>query len=478
MVKRSLFSRLLAVPSLMLSALREAPAEQHKTVDFGELEKSLLQALKKTKTPGAAVAVVSGDNLIFAKGYGVSNVETGTPVTPDMLFRIGSLTKMITAAVLVSLAEEGKLSLFEPIGKYVEGLSPKLASVTAHQLLSHTSGLKDDFSHYGPHDESALISAIRCYPDSYFLASPGQVFSYSGLGYAVAGVVIEAVAGKPYSHYVVERILEPLGMNRSTFHPTLAMTYPFSQGHIVEASQPPSVVRPYDDTSARWPSGFLFSSVNELARFAIAFMNGGCLEGKQVLSPAVIAMLSTPQSGAIECNSAKYGYGLSIRDERGVHIVEHGGGRRGFCSHLLMVPEHRFAVIVLANQLQAGRVLNAAVEKAMKLLLPLEPELAATPKSTLPVTQQELDDYVGTYENPEVNATVVENREIKRKGNQLFYKVRDRELPMTFIGKDRLVITQLFTPRQEFVLSRGTDGNVAYLHFNSRAWKKLNPQKS
>jgi CubicO group peptidase (beta-lactamase class C family) len=469
MSERSPFFRLL-------STLLPANTSQPKTVDFGELETSVQKALQKTKTPGAAVAIVSGDNVIFAKGFGISNVETGTPVTADMLFRIGSLTKMITATVLVSLAEEGKLSLSTPIGEYVEGLSPTLASVTAHQLLSHTSGLKDDFSHYGPHDESALIDAVRRYPDSYFLAQPGEFFSYSGLGYAVAGVVIEAVGEKPYSQQVVERVLEPLGMKRSTFHPTLAMTYPFSQGHIVSKSEPPTVVRPYDDTSARWPSGFLFSSVNELARFAIAFINGGRIEGKQVLEPAVIARLSTPQSDRIDLDSVKYGYGLSLRNEHGLGIVEHGGGRRGFCSHLLMVPEHRFAIIVLANQLQAWRVLHTAVNKAMKRLLPLQPRSKSKPKTPFPIGQAQLEDYVGTYENAFLNSTATENREIFRKCSRLFCKVGDRELPMTFVGEDRWAIAQPFTRKQEFVFSRDGDRKIAYLHFDSRAWKRSTQQ--
>ena len=448
--------------------------EQSKIVDFSELEKIVLQALEQTKTPGATVAIVSGDNVIFVKGFGVSNVETGAPVTPDMLFRIGSLTKMFTAAVLVSLAEEGKLSLSEPIGKYVNGLSPKLASVTAHQLLSHTSGLKDDFSHYGPHDESALINAVRHYPDSYFLAQPGQLFSYSGLGYAVAGAVIEAIGEKPYSQQVVERVLEPMGMHRSTFHPTLAMTYPFSQGHIVSEGETPTVVRPYDDTAARWPSGFLFSSVNELARFSIAFMNSGWISGNPVLSPAVIAKMSTPQ--AVQPDGVQYGYGLGMGDERGVHTVQHNGARRGFCSYLLMAPEHRFAVIALANQLEAVRVLAAAAGEAMKLRLPLSPELGAKPTPALPLSQTALEDYVGAYEKPDVNATDTENAEIFRKGNQLFYKVGDSESPIVFIGEDSFVIEQPSTERPKFVISRGADGKVAYIHFSSRAWKKMNAQ--
>ncbi len=137
-----------------------------------------------------------------------------------------------------------------------------------------------------------------------------------------------------------------------------------------------------------------------------------------------------------------------------------------------MVPEHRFAVIVLANQLQAWRILDTAVNKAMKLLLPLQPRSKSKPKTPFPIDQAQLDDYIGTYDNAFLNSTATENREIFRKGNRLFCKFRDRELPMTFVGEDRLAIEQPFTRKQEFVFSRDGDGKIAYLHFDSRAWKR------
>jgi CubicO group peptidase (beta-lactamase class C family) len=155
--------------------------------------------MAETNTPGAGVGIVSGDRLVFAKGFGVSSVETGAPVTPDMLFRLGSTTKMFTAAALVTLAEEGKLKLDEPLGKYAKGLSPKIASLTAHQLLTHTAGLKDDAPMFGRHDDEALAETVRALNGDFLFAAPGRVFSYSNPGYWLAGYLIEAVGGKPYA---------------------------------------------------------------------------------------------------------------------------------------------------------------------------------------------------------------------------------------------------------------------------------------
>jgi CubicO group peptidase (beta-lactamase class C family) len=142
-------------------------AQQSQT-NFAPLEKAALDELRETNTPGAAVAVVSGDRIVYVKGLGLSNVETGTPVAPEMLFRTGSVGKMFTAALLTSLAEEGKIKLDEPIGKYVRGLSPKLSQVTFQQLLSGTAGLIDGEPLYGPQDESALAKTVRSWNDDIF----------------------------------------------------------------------------------------------------------------------------------------------------------------------------------------------------------------------------------------------------------------------------------------------------------------------
>ena len=195
---------------------------QESQKDFARLEKAALDELHESNTPGAAVAVVSGDRIVYVKGLGVSNVETGTPVEPEMLFRTGSVGKMFTAALLTSLAEEGKIKLDEPIGKYVRGLSPKLSQVTSHQMLSGTAGLIDGEPLYGPQDESALAKTVRSWNDDIFFLEPGRLYSYSNLGFIIAGMVAEEIGGKRYADLMSECIFAPLGMKSTTFRPTMA----------------------------------------------------------------------------------------------------------------------------------------------------------------------------------------------------------------------------------------------------------------
>jgi CubicO group peptidase (beta-lactamase class C family) len=460
-------SRRSLLAPVLLVCFSFAQQPQQSKPDFGELEKVALAELAETNTPGAAVGVVSGDRLIFAKGFGVSNVETGAPVTPDMLFRLGSTTKMFTAAAVVTLAEEGKLKMDEPIGKHAKGLSPKIAGLTAHQLLSHTAGLKDDAQMFGRHDDEALADTVRALKDDFLFATPGRIYSYSNPGYWLSGYLIEAVSGKPYADALDERIFKPLGMQSTTLRPTMAMTRPLAQGHNVSGRDKPTVVRPFADNAGNWPAGSIFSSVNDLSRFVIAFMNGGQIEGKQVLTPSLIKQLSSPHADQ-PGSEWKYGYGLGIGKYRGVRVVDHLGGRSGYGSMISMAPDHRFALIILVNR--SGGSLFKTAEKAMELMLPLEARVESKP-TPVAMTDVEMAGYIGVYGDQP-------NRiEISVKDGKLFIKGMGRESQVIKIGASRFsMMLPDASQGVEFTLVPGADGKTEFLFLGGRGRRKVQSQ--
>jgi CubicO group peptidase (beta-lactamase class C family) len=433
-------------------------------IDFSSLERVILAELSETNTPGAALGIVSGDRVIFAKGFGVADVETGAPVTPDMLFRLGSTTKMFTAAALVKLVEEGKLKLDEPIARYAKGLSPAIGRLTPAQLLSHTAGLKDDAVMFGKHDDAELGETVRALKDDFLFAAPGRIFSYSNPGYWLAGYVIEEVSGRAYADQMSESLFKPLGMQRTTLRPTMAMTFPLSQGHEGTGKEKPKVIRPFADNTGNWPAGSMFSSVNDLARFVIAFMNNGMLEGKQVLSQSLIAELSTPRT-EVPGTDSKYGFGLSIGPLRGVHLLQHGGSRSGFGSLIRMAPEQRIAVIVLINR--TGGTLNKTAEKAMELMLPLEAEKQAKPEPRT-MTEAEMTRYSGVYGD-------APNRiEIMLRQGRLYLKRGSQEGLVKKIGDSRFsAMIQGEAAPLEFAIVTGPDGKAEFLQMGMRAMKKV-----
>jgi CubicO group peptidase (beta-lactamase class C family) len=452
---------LLLLPPLSAFARRQK-------VDFGDLEKVALAELQETGTPGAAIAVISGDRVIFAKGFGVANVETQAPVTPYTLFQIGSITKTFTAAALLCLSAEGKLALDKPIGHYVKGLSPKLSQVTSQQLLSHTAGLKDEPDEYGTHDESALAEYVRSWKDDYCLLEPQQCFSYSNSGIALAGLVLQEVGGKPYAEQMNERLFTPLQMSRTTFRPTMAMTYPLAMGHRSQRGEPPVVVRPLADDTRLWPAGNLFTNLDDFSRFVIAFLNEGKIAGRQVLPPSLIAQMTAPRVEVpVFVPATHYGYCLFMNRQRGVNRVWHDGSMPGFFASMMMVPQQRFAVIMLTNK--EGWGLSKTQEKAMEMLLPLTPKELRKSQTTQALSAAEMSRYAGTYSNP--------NRwqiEVVVKDGGLFIKEFGLQLPLTRIGEQRFSFALPGRPEPEEIVFRlGADDQPVTLHQYVWAFKRL-----
>jgi beta-lactamase family protein len=195
-------------------------------------------------------------------------------------------------------------------------------------------------------------------------------------------------------------------------------------------------------------------------------MNGGQLEGKQVLAPAVIAKLSTPQVNIPSDPAAKYAYGLMVSSYRGVRIVEHGGSRSGYGSVIKMSPEHRFAVIVLGNR--TGVALNKTAEKAMELMLPLRPKEAGPSKQDIQMTATEMANYVGRYGQREVGF------EIFVRDGKLFLKQGTNEQAVTKVGENRFTaVASGSSNPMTFVLIPGADGKIEYFHAGLRAAKRM-----
>jgi CubicO group peptidase (beta-lactamase class C family)/imidazolonepropionase-like amidohydrolase len=440
--------------------------------DFAALDSVAMAELKERGTPGAAVAVIKDGQVIYAKGYGVASIETGNPVTPEMLFRLGSTTKMLTAAALVTLAERGKIKLDEPLGNRIKGLHPALARVTAHQLLSQSAGMRDFAATVVSNDDAALGQQVRAWSEDVFFTEPGRIYSYASPGYWFAGFVAEELGGNPYADVMDELLFKPLGMSRTTLRPAVAMTYPSVMGHRVvrpgtgqgqgqgQGQLKAEVIRPAFNNVAMWPGGSVYSNVSELARFVIAMMDGGRLGGTQVLSPLAVEKLPAPHVALPGAPDVHYGYGLLSYRERGVRVVSHGGASTGYGSTIQLVPEHRFAVIVLTNS--SGETLPQTRDKAMELLLSLtspEPETSPVPQS---LSEAELRGYTGIYSH------APRNWEVFMKEGKLFLRHEGAEQSLTNVGQH----TFSYGARR-LVFVPGADGEAQHIFMGLYAARKV-----
>ena len=445
---------------VIFAVLTFAAAAEVRQLDPALVQRVALEELQASKTPGAAVAVVLGDQVVFSHGYGLASVDTGAPLTPDMLFRLGSTTKMFTASAVVGLALEGKLDLNAPVSRYISGLDPTIGQLTANQLLSHTSGLHDEAPMFGSHDDAALGNGIHAWKADFLFAPPGRIYSYSNPGYWLAGYLAETVNGKPYADVIAERIFAPLGMQRSTLRPAMAMTWPLAQGHEIRDGHP-AVIRPAADNASGWPAGSIFSSALELSRFVIAFMNDGRLDGRQVLPQKLIAIMSSPHA-EIPGGDQHYGYGFELSASRGVHWVEHGGSRAGYGSTIRMVPDRKFAVIIVANR--SGSGMPKLADAISEAVLALDPKSEREPAAH-PLTTEELHRCAGAY----VNGT--SKVELEPDGGALKASIDGTFERITRAG-DKFLLGD--GQPSKLVLVPDSNGRIEFVFVNGRAFRRAN----
>ena len=323
--------------------------------------------------------------------------------------------------------------------------------------------MTNEAANTGPHDDAALGARVRAWGGEHIFGPAGDVYSYTGPGYWLAGYAIEQAASGWYADVVAARVLAPIGMTRSTFRPTAAMTWPLALDHRV-GQDGATIIRPYPDDASTWPSGSLFSSARELARFAIALMHDGRIDARQAIPVAAVRMLTTRQPSA-PGNECGYNYGLAdcLRDS--VRTLSHYGFRVGSGAVFTVAPEQRFAVIILANR--NGGIFGRTERMAMELMLPLRPSGEATPRPVA-LTAGARRRFAGTY---------VSGRDTLRllaRGDSLFYRYGSAEQPAVGDARDStaLLILDAGTPAQRVSLVRGRSGQHFYLHDGLNAYRR------
>ena len=322
------------------------------------VERFVVEQLAAWEVPGCAVAAVRGGRVELAGGWGLRDTAAGLPVTQDTLFAIGSTTKAFTATTVGALVDEGLLEWDRPLRDYVPGVrlhDPFVSDrLTIVDLLSHRSGLpRHDLTWIGQPGRSRaeIVRSLRFLPLSRDLR---QEYQYCNLGYLVAGHVVEALSGVRWEDFARGRLLEPLGMRRTNLSVAEmladadhAAAYTRRGGAIAEVPQRP--------LPAMAPAGAINSSAADMARWLLAQLAGGELDGATVMSPAtakrqLMPHMLTPDAGDMP-GLTQYGYGLgwSIGRYRDHRIALHAGGIDGFTTYCVLLPDDDAGVVVLTN---------------------------------------------------------------------------------------------------------------------------------
>ncbi|HKO96525.1 MAG TPA: serine hydrolase domain-containing protein [Pyrinomonadaceae bacterium] len=285
-----------------------------------------------------AILVAEHGKPLISKAYGLANAEHKVPNTTKTKFGIGSVTKQFTASAIMMLQDRGKLSVSDPIDKYLDDIPDQWKGITIHQLLSHTSGLMHSWA-LPEFEKTIRIPAtpeqtLAKFKGQPLVFKPGEGFRYSGLGYFILARVIEKVSGSTYDAFLKENIFVPLGMSDTgSDHPApvianRASGYVFSKGHLENA---PTMYMPIFSGG-----GNLYSTVEDLFRWDQA------LYSTKVVSKKSFATMTTPVRN-------HYGYGWEMSEGLGHRVMAHGGSLPGFTSFIARYVDDQVTIIVLSN---------------------------------------------------------------------------------------------------------------------------------
>lgn len=369
---------------------------------MSKLEGFVHEQMERWKVPGVSIGIFDGDDVEFA-GFGIANIETGQPVAPETLFQIGSISKIFTATLAMTLVDEGLLDLDVPIVTYVPELAMADANarerITARHLLTHTSGFYGDrFDDQGT-GEDALEKAVRAFGDLPQQTAPGELYTYCNAGIDLVGRAIENLLGQTFESAMRERVFDKLGLERSTYFAAEAIRHAVAVGHEIGGEDGQTVSDPWPIPRRSNPAGGVTSNVPELIRFAVMHLRNGALGDQRVISERSATEMRTIQAKADYTHDR--GLAWSIHPVGDLMAVEHGGATNGFMARLILIPEKNFAIAVLTNGEKGSSLHSAVTNKVIEDRFGAKNSLQ---RVTLPAAQ--LEAFTGAYHNNLGDATI------------------------------------------------------------------------
>jgi CubicO group peptidase (beta-lactamase class C family) len=338
-------------------------------------------------SPGATVLIAQDDKIIYRKAFGMANLELNVPMKPENVFQLASITKQFTSVSILMLVEQGKLSLQDPLSKFIADY-PRGNEITIHHLLNHTSGIKSftnlpDFRAKTRLDMTPdeIISSFKNLPLEF---NPGEKYEYSNSGYFLLGYIIEKLSGMSYEDFIQKNIFDKLGMKYSYYSnsykiiPNRANGYQLYEGNFENAE--------YMSSTIPYASGALMSTVDDM------FLWNKAIHSNMLISESSKKAAFTNYTLANGKNS-NYGYGWYVNEIANITTIEHPGGMNGFTTSGIYIPEKNVYSIVLSN-LDDGRGAEHLNIKAVSALL----GNSITEKAAVNIPEKELKKWVGAYQ--------------------------------------------------------------------------------
>ena len=338
-----------------------APAPLH-YAEVVEEARTLVRAdIAERGYPGMAIAVSVDGETVWSEGFGHADLEHRIPMSPSVKFRVGSISKSITAAAVASLVEDGRLDLDAPVQQYVPSFPEKAHPITTRQLGGHLGGIR----HYQGNENfirdpyETVVDGLSIFADDPLLHEPGTAFSYTSHGFNLISAVVEGAVKQPFLDYMREAVFRPLGM-RATVADFVTPIIPGRTRYYVRDEEGRVVNAPFVNNSYKWAGGGFLSTTEDVLRFANAHLDDG------FLSKSSRELLFTEQRTR-DGEGVGYGFGWFIRTrDDGRRLLSHSGGSVGGTSLMVMEPETRVVVVGLINLTGAN---NGVVREVLDLFI-------------------------------------------------------------------------------------------------------------
>lgn len=360
-------------------------------IDLDAIRSTLTQLAQRELDSGVAsisIALVKDGEVVLTDAWGYANNFTKAEATPETLYCTGSTFKAVTATAILQLAEQGKLSLDDPANDHLgehQITADTDNRVTIRHLLDHTSGLSAGAATEDIWSRT-LPTKLEDIPAMFTIASdPDTEWVYNNQAYAVAGLIVEKVSGQSYEKYIVEHVLEPLGIETpGPVHPTAAMLERMALPYVVGPSNEPRPV-PYVHYDV-YPAGDIYLTAEDMARFLAVHLNGGTFDEARILAEESVERAHTP-------NMNNYGLGWIVSRPGGRTVISHGGGVPGFLTQMMGSVDDNVGAYVMSNSGNMGAIAQAAVR-----MLAGEEYAPPAQRKEVGLQPDVMQEYVGVYQ--------------------------------------------------------------------------------
>lgn len=432
------------------------------------------ERMEKSRIPGAVISIVKDGQIIFTKGYGVADLEKKGPVVPHKtIFRIGSITKVFTATAVVQMADRGRINLGDDVNKFLKGMRvPDTFSrpITFANLLTHTSGLDEispgrrtsNKSDVVPLGEFLKSRIVRQFP-------PGEVISYGSYNSSLAALIIEEITGSPFRTYLQKNIFSPLRMGRTSITEVRKEHQEdVATGYVYRENKYRKLPFEWFNT---YPASDINSTATDMARFMIANLQYGALDGRRILSEKAAREMQKTQFRNHPLIPG-WAYGFQEGTQNNLRFIEHGGSMDdGYSALMTLVPEKHLGIFVACNTEGGGSVLGEAVKKAFFDRYFPAPAKPRVPQTTNP-PREVLKQFAGKYRSimychscpPNAGAYVPNSFEVKvtEDGVLSFLGGRWKQIePMVFILTDGELAGQVL-----FGFKQNSKGEIAFMFYD------------